>query len=73
MSEFRPETIFEILIFSTVKINSIYSNGEEGSGTGFFFSYEIEKDKSLTFIITNKHVIENSENGELLFHVRKIN
>ncbi len=73
MSEFTPETIFENLLFSTVKINSRYSNGNKGSGTGFIFSYDIEKDKSLYFIITNKHVIENSEHGKILFHVRKIN
>jgi len=73
MSKFTPETIFENLLFSTIKINVKYLDGKEGSGTGFIFGYEIGKDKLANFIVTNKHVIENSEYGELLFHVQKIN
>lgn len=72
MSEFTPTTIPENLLFSTVKIDIKDSDGNDGSATGFIFNYELEPSKNISFVITNKHVIEKSVYGEIKFHEKKI-
>lgn len=61
----KVQTILEKLLFSTIKIETIYANGT-GSGTGFFFNY-IYDNQTFPFIVTNKHVIENSIGAYLTF------
>lgn len=56
-------SILEQLCYSTTRIECEKPNGNKGTGTGFFFNIQIDKDKSLPIIITNKHVIEGMSKG----------
>jgi hypothetical protein len=62
-------SVAEQLLFTTVRIESIDSEGILQVGTGFIFSYEIgEHQKTITqYIVTNKHVVENGVSGRLTF------
>jgi len=55
----------EILSFCTTRIESETADGGVATGTGFFFEFHRghESGKSLTAIVTNKHVIEDSVGG----------
>ena len=59
---FKPQTDSEKLLYSTLRIET--NNGD--SGTGFFFSFNIDK-KKVPVIITNKHVVHNNPNEEVKF------
>lgn len=56
----------EHLIYSTVRIEC-QSIDETSSGTGYFFHFCEEGNKSIPCIVTNKHVISNSTIGS--FHI----
>jgi V8-like Glu-specific endopeptidase len=58
-----PHAVTEKLLFSTVKINT-----KNGTGTGFFFQFTIDGNQ-YPVVITNKHVVENSEVVNLTLHV----
>lgn len=64
MKSFKPESDQERLFFTTVRIIVKKKNGKTKSGTGFFYEYKIETgnyaDKYSMFLITNRHVIEDS-------------
>lgn len=62
-------TISEQLMYSTIRIECTDRNGNISTGTGFFFNFlENPVDKTgIPAIITNKHVVENSVTGKLLF------
>lgn len=62
-------TIAQKLFYNTVKISTVGPNGS-GSGTGFFFQL-IRADGVVPFIVTNKHVIENTTSGTLTFTLQK--
>ncbi|MBH3373126.1 trypsin-like peptidase domain-containing protein [Pseudomonas juntendi] len=65
----KIETNSEKLLFSTIKIEVSLPKGS-GSGTGFFFAHPIThagKETEFGCIVTNKHVIENSTGGRLVF------
>jgi hypothetical protein len=49
------------LVYSTARITSESSDGKRRTGTGFFYSTS----RNEWLLITNYHVIENSETGEL--------
>lgn len=51
----------ESLMHSAVRIENKKSNGTISSGTGFFFRLFFTDEWHLPVIVTNKHVIENSE------------
>ena len=61
-------SISEQLMYSTVRIECTYKNGRTGTGTGFYFDL-LEKDNGQTVpvIITNKHVVQDSVKGGILF------
>lgn len=64
----------EFLINSTIKIQTIERNLENGqyyesSGTGFFFNFQNSLGSN-PVIVTNKHVIANSESGTLAFKLK---
>jgi hypothetical protein len=64
----RVETIAEQLFFTTVQIKTLASNGDQGSGTGFF--YEVKNENgSAPFIVTNKHVFVGAVQGGITFHL----
>lgn len=60
------------MLFNTIRIAAHNSTGTIGVGTGFFFDYIVAKNKSVRYIITNKHVIESSEWVEFELNEREI-
>lgn len=54
-------SITEQLIHNTIRIVT-----DVGTGTGFFFEFQID-DKKVPVVLTNKHVVRGSQNGELIF------
>lgn len=53
------------LIHSTIRIECILDNHKMSVGTGFFYSFKSSAEGDQVFIVTNKHVIENSIVGTL--------
>lgn len=62
----KVETFSEQVFFNTVKITMYTNDGGKGSGTGFYFEYQGEKD-DYCFIVTNKHVVNKATSGSLSF------
>ena len=60
----RVETITEQLLFATLRIET-----PSGTGTGFIMNYQWSEDLYGSFLITNKHVVDGTENGRLTFTV----
>ncbi|MGC1120354.1 MAG: serine protease [Candidatus Methanofastidiosia archaeon] len=63
----EPESLFENILFTTVRIEASHSNFSISTGTGFIFGYTAE-DKNFPFVVTNKHVIKDSVEGKLAFN-----
>jgi len=59
----NPQAITEKLLFSTVKINS-----NSGTGTGFIFHF-MNEGNLYPVIITNKHVVKNSDVINITLHI----
>ncbi len=55
----------EQLLFSTVRVEAEGHSNERVTGTGFFFTHKIRDQRHL-FIVTNKHVIQNTKIGWML-------
>lgn len=66
----QVKTIAEQLFFTTVRIDTIATNGGQGSGTGFFFSHKIGG-QDYPFVVTNKHVVMGMREGALSFLQRR--
>jgi hypothetical protein len=64
------KTIAEQLFFTTVRIDTVATNNEEGSGTGFFLSHKINEVDYL-FVATNKHVVMGVREGKFSFLKQK--
>lgn len=47
------------LLFTTVPIVGITTEGTGVSGTGFFFSYDLEDGRKVPLLITNHHVLKD--------------
>ena len=62
-----PESIFENILFTTVRIEATLSDNSISIGTGFVFNY-VKNDKPYLFLVTNKHVIKDSIKGKLTFN-----
>ena len=56
-------TLFEELMYCTVRIETEYSDGDSGVGTGFFFKFTFDEKRSIPMIVTNKHVVHNETVG----------
>lgn len=63
----KPESIPEMLLFSTVRIESVRADGSKSCGTGFFYNHILDETTMLPLVITNKHVIQGAMRGS--FHV----
>jgi len=63
----KPESIFENILFTTVRIEATLPNDSISIGTGFIFNY-VKNDKQYLFVVTNKHVIKDSIKGKLTFN-----
>lgn len=64
----KPESIFEDILFTTVRIEATSDNNSISTGTGFIFDYTINE-KHYMFIVTNKHVIAGSIKGNFSFNL----
>ncbi|MDN5511535.1 trypsin-like peptidase domain-containing protein [Acinetobacter sp.] len=71
----QVSTMAEQLFYLTLKINTSNANGEIGSGTGFIFSYKstVNPESHYLFLVTNKHVIENTVLGSIVLHLSENN
>lgn len=72
MSDFKL-SITEQLAYSTIRIVCTLKNGNTSTGTGYFFDFckDPENKRHIPALVTNKHVIENAETGELIFSTQK--
>lgn len=62
-------SIHEKLIFTTVRIETTNKDKSTGTGTGFIVQYNVG-DKFYPFLVTNKHVVKNTEIGKFEFNVQ---
>jgi hypothetical protein len=58
-----PKTNAEMALFTTVQIE----NQKGQIGTGFCFQVDTVDGKYAQFLVTNKHVVKDSENGDITF------
>lgn len=56
----------EKLMYTTVRLECELKDGNSSTGTGFFFSFKLGNDQHIPVIVTNKHVIENSDVGSFV-------
>jgi S1-C subfamily serine protease len=59
------------LLFNTVRVDTELEDGSEGSGTAFVIDHT-HAGGTTTFIVTNRHVVENVRRGGLVF-TQKLN
>lgn len=59
-------SIAEQLLFTTVRVETITSEGKKKIGTSFVFSYKVEN-KEYPFLVTCKHVVSEAKEGVLAF------
>ena len=57
------------LMYTTVPIYSKNTDGTQSSGTGFIYSIIESENTTIPLIITNYHVLENTENGFVELHL----
>lgn len=62
-------TVPEQLMHATVRIECASADGQRSTGTGFFFKFLDDGKVHVPVIVTNKHVIRNSQVGA--FHLTK--
>jgi hypothetical protein len=61
-------TQFDLLVFSTVRIECELSNRDIATGTGFYFQFPLDADKAVPVIVTNKHVVDGAVWGRFSMH-----
>lgn len=66
-----PKTPAEQLLYSTVRIQTQNGDGGTGVGTGFFYVHRIDESRWIPLIMTNKHVIEGAQVGNLRLHLNR--
>lgn len=62
------KSVAERMFFSTMRIEAFNSgtNPFSSVGTGFYYAHRIDDNTIIPFIVTNKHVIRNTDSG--IFH-----
>jgi Trypsin-like peptidase domain len=63
----RVDSISEQLFFCTLRIDTVDSANQQGSGTGFVLAYAGSDGLSYQFLTTNRHVIDGTVSGVLHF------
>jgi V8-like Glu-specific endopeptidase len=66
-------SIFEKLGLCTVRIECMLEDGGTSTGTGFYVKFCHTGSFFVPAIVTNKHVIQGSKNGKILFTLSEIN
>jgi len=57
----------EKLTYSTIRIETTYSNGSSGSGTGFIMNFcTLPSGEAIPCLVTNSHVIEGAVQGRII-------
>lgn len=66
-------SVSEQLLYSTIQI-VCYSNNRtvKSTGTGFIYGCCVSKEGCCPVLITNKHVVEDAEDCELIFHIKDV-
>jgi hypothetical protein len=64
----NPQSISEQLLFSTVRIEAIKTNGHKSTGTAFHYTLELGQGRQIKLLVTNKHVIANTKSGSFFLH-----
>lgn len=62
----NPQTKTEQLLFCTTRIET-----STGTGTGFFFRFQIDEEKGINVLVTNKHVVANADEISFSVHIRE--
>jgi hypothetical protein len=70
-SRTRQKVPSETLVYSTVRLETKYPNGDSGTGTGFFFAFAKQGEKFVPAIVTNKHVVDGASQGTFCIHRQK--
>jgi len=66
MTIIEPKKISDQLLYCTIRLLIQKHNGDYSCGTGFLFSFDGKKET--TYIITNKHVIDDCISGTFVLH-----
>ena len=61
------QTLIEQMLFITVRITTLTTDGKAGSGTGFLLSEDQPQGGVALIVVTNKHVVEGAANVTLHF------
>ena len=61
-----PFTTAEQLMHTTVRLECADKKEKLVTGTGFFFSFSISKERAIPVIITNKHVVRDKVKGTIV-------
>lgn len=64
---------FEQLAFGTIRIECDLPGGQQSTGTGFFYRFADNGSTHVPAIVTNKHVVENSTLGRIIFTLLQSN
>jgi len=63
-------SLSEQLMHTTVRLECALTDERQSTGTGFFFSFQLEGDQTIPLIVTNKHVIDKSKTGTFVLTKR---
>jgi hypothetical protein len=62
---FEPKTFIEMLMFATIRIKGTTVDRTHYSGTGFLYLVSLPDNLSCPILLTNKHVLRDSEGNSL--------
>jgi hypothetical protein len=62
------ESLAEKLFFTTVRIDTLDSKGQASVGTAFSFAYSVTPTRTVPFLVTARHVVEDVAKGWLTFN-----
>lgn len=66
----KTMSVAEELLYSTVKITAYLNGKAHGTGTGFFTAFDNDGENCFLALVTNKHVIEKSDQIKIICHVK---
>jgi hypothetical protein len=72
MIRYEKLRLSEKLMYSTVRIESLLSDGRVMLGTGFLMKYFMSKKDNTPVVVSNKHVIVDSIEGRFFIPSKKI-